>query len=210
MADDTRERILEGALALLREKGRPAFSMEAVADWTGVSRKTIYNHFSGKNELLTETAATGLERIIGAMRAIAEDPALPSVEKLDRIAERGFRESSAFWGARHEFGAFPGAADVQSGFLRVRALLADLIRKIADDAVGQGILRSDVDTERFAYILVAVVGGLNKFEDPDRLPCTRHELLREAIRICLSGALSPFGAETLRNSRLLSREEVGS
>jgi len=225
MADDTRERILGGALELLRSAGPHAFSMDALAEWTGVSRKTIYNHFDGKGDLLAEVVATGMDRIVGGLRTIAADASLGFVEKLDRIVERGFRESKELWGAGSpgigsDSGGSAGAAraagavrsvpNFRSTYQEVRALLAELIEGMAVEASAGGLLRPDVDPRRFAYMLVCLIGGVIRFEDPDALPCPRLELLRESIRICLTGALSPVGAETLRGSRILAREETPS
>ncbi len=222
MADDTRERILSGALELLRSAGPHAFSMDALAEWTGVSRKTIYNHFDGKGDLLAEVVATGMDRIVGGLRTIAADASLGFVEKLDRIVERGFRESRELWGAGNlgvgsesagAVRAAGGARSVlnfRSTYQEVRTLLAELIEGMAVEASAGGLLRSDVDPRRFAYMLVCLIGGVIRFEDPDALPCPRLELLRESIRICLVGALSPVGAETLRGSRILAREETPS
>ena len=204
MADDTRERILTGALELLRTKGQRSFSMDALADWTGVARKTIYNHFDGKGDLLTEVIATGMDRIVGGLRAIAADPTLDFVDKLDRIVERGFRESNELWGARAEGGSGVGALNFRSSFREVRDLLAELIEGMAGEASSRGLLRAGIDPKRFSYILISMIGGIIRIEDPDSLPCPRLELLRESIRVCLTGALSPVGAETLRGSRILA------
>ena len=227
MADDTRERILSGALELLRSGGPRSFSMDALAEWTGVSRKTIYNHFDGKGDLLAEVVATGMDRIVGGLRTIAADASLDFVEKLDRIVERGFRESKELWGAGglglgadggSSGGAIGGALggagrggpNFRSTFQEVRALLAELIEGMAAEASERGLLRPDIEPKRFSYMLVCLIGGIIRFEDPDSLPCARIELLRESIRICLAGALSPVGAETLRGSRILAREETPS
>ncbi len=49
----SRERFIEAAVALLKERG-VAFSLEDVAAITGRRRQTIYNHFGSKEALLRE------------------------------------------------------------------------------------------------------------------------------------------------------------
>ena len=59
MGNETRERILDGTLELLAATTLTDFSMDRLADWIGLSRKTIYNHFSGKAELVSAAIAAG-------------------------------------------------------------------------------------------------------------------------------------------------------
>ncbi|MCW3100947.1 MAG: TetR/AcrR family transcriptional regulator [Chthonomonadaceae bacterium] len=50
--DETRRRILEAGAALLMERGGLAFTMEAVARETAVTRQTVHNQFGTRADLL--------------------------------------------------------------------------------------------------------------------------------------------------------------
>jgi AcrR family transcriptional regulator len=182
--------------------------MDAVAEWTGVSRKTIYNHFDGKNELMAELAMAGMDRIITGLRTIAMDASLGYTEKLDLIVERGFRESNELFVMRETGAHGLAPSDFHTSYQEVRKLLATLIEEMTLEAASRGLMRSDLDPKRFAYILINIIGGIVRFDDPESLPCTHLELLRESIRVLLCGSLSPLGEETLRDSRLLARGEA--
>ncbi len=49
--------VLEGAVALMADRGIDATSMDAIAEAAGVSKATIYNHWADKEELLLEAMA---------------------------------------------------------------------------------------------------------------------------------------------------------
>lgn len=83
---------LDAAQRLFMERGYDETPIAAIIDAIGVSKGAFYHYFSSKEELLDalseRTARTGLEMI----RGIAEDPALPAIDKLNRV----FAASMAF------------------------------------------------------------------------------------------------------------------
>ncbi len=198
MAETTRERILEGALELIGGAPSGELDMQHLADWIGVSRKTIYNHFPGKNELISEAVAAGIDRIVCSLNGIAEDPSLSFVERLDRVIEEGFRESGRLLGSGSPLGVVNRAVSELGRHIR------DLVRRIAAEAAREGLLAREVDPEVFSQVILALVGGVHALEEPELLPCTPLQLLRESFRICLVGALSPKGEETLKGIGILA------
>lgn len=55
--DNTREQIVTAATRLFYGEGIRAVSMDAVAEKAGVTKKTLYYHFTSKDELVAETIA---------------------------------------------------------------------------------------------------------------------------------------------------------
>lgn len=55
--DSTREQIVAAATRLFYGEGIRAVSMDAVAEKAGVTKKTLYYHFTSKDELVAETIA---------------------------------------------------------------------------------------------------------------------------------------------------------
>ena len=82
-AADTRDRLLAGALACLREFGVEGTTIAAVSRASGLSRPTIYAHFNTLEELVhraVETAAIDLSARIAAGLADATSPSEAMVE----------------------------------------------------------------------------------------------------------------------------------
>lgn len=58
--DETRQRMLDSALALLRERGANGVTLDAVLAHSGAPRGSIYHHFpGGRDRLIVEAAALG-------------------------------------------------------------------------------------------------------------------------------------------------------
>lgn len=210
MVDDTRERILDGTLELLRVTTARDFSMERLADWVGMSRKTIYNHFAGKAELLSEAVAAGMDRVVRVLATIAEDRTLGFVDRLDRIVEEGFREMRRLWAPiAGTVGPRP-PMEVRSTVRELNDHIRDLIQGIVTEAAGAGLLAADVDPHIFSHVIINMIDGIRSQENVDALPCAPLELLRESLRVALVGSLSREGVATLAGSRILSASDGSS
>jgi AcrR family transcriptional regulator len=64
-----REEILGAARALLSAKGYVAMSMDDLAAQVGISKPTLYSHFTTKDDIVVETAVREMERFIALIEA---------------------------------------------------------------------------------------------------------------------------------------------
>ncbi|MFP4210952.1 MAG: TetR/AcrR family transcriptional regulator [Alkalispirochaeta sp.] len=206
MSDVTRERIIEGVLDLIRSRAVSDFSMEALAEWIGVSRKTIYNHFPGKAELLAQAVATGMNRVIEELRTIARTRSIGFVDKLDRIVEEGFRETSRLWNpTTWAVGPRP-PMEVRKTVDELDEHIRELIAEIVTEASANGLLSETVQPDILTQVIVNMINGIRSTGDTDAVPYQPLVVLRESLRVCMVGVLSHKGAETLRGSRILNAE----
>jgi AcrR family transcriptional regulator len=71
----TRNRILDAAFRLIRERGPHGFSMDVLAKEAGVARATVYEHFQSKLALLDELALSTMRSLtIDNKRATIGNP----------------------------------------------------------------------------------------------------------------------------------------
>lgn len=72
--DETRGRMLDSALALLRERGANGVTLDAVLAHSGAPRGSIYHHFpGGRDRLIVEAAALGGDMVADIVES-ADDP----------------------------------------------------------------------------------------------------------------------------------------
>src|SRR5882757_971732 len=84
--DQTRERILQGALELFLKYSVRSVSMDDIARHLSISKKTIYQYFADKDEIVTMVAAYHMEKD----KTIFEDiksKAKNAVDELVKVAE---------------------------------------------------------------------------------------------------------------------------
>ncbi|OEV04191.1 TetR/AcrR family transcriptional regulator [Streptomyces oceani] len=92
-AERSRIAVLDAALHLLGE--RPSAGMAAVAAAAGVTRQTVYAHFSSRDDLVTAVVDHMTEKVVQAMDAVAAD-AGPAPDALFRLLDATWRVSEAY------------------------------------------------------------------------------------------------------------------
>jgi AcrR family transcriptional regulator len=101
-----RERlVLDAAEELLAEKGYHEMSIDEIAARVGVSKGTVYLHFSSKEELVLAQLERGMRRFIQSVDVVVLSAASPS-EKLRSLIEliysQSFRDCAQFVTSIHE------------------------------------------------------------------------------------------------------------
>ena len=71
-ADQTRNRILEGAYKLFRRKGYSRVTMDDIAAKASLTKRTLYHHFSSKDELLANVLETQHHLALQAFRTFGD------------------------------------------------------------------------------------------------------------------------------------------
>ncbi|QOI97790.1 MAG: TetR/AcrR family transcriptional regulator [Flammeovirgaceae bacterium] len=82
---DIKDKILKGAEDLFMRYGVRSISMDDIARHLGVSKKTLYQHFADKDELVLMVSRSHLERNITQFDGIRDDSKNP-IEELARIS----------------------------------------------------------------------------------------------------------------------------
>ncbi|WP_411698125.1 TetR/AcrR family transcriptional regulator [Conyzicola sp.] len=64
-----RQAILDAAAALIRERGKPRFSVDELAERADVARRTVFNHFSSLDDIVQITCTRVLTDAVDEFRA---------------------------------------------------------------------------------------------------------------------------------------------
>jgi AcrR family transcriptional regulator len=70
---DTLTKILGASAELFRQYGFKTITMDDIARRAGVSKKTLYQHFANKNEVVRETMIWFMDRMIHSCRELCAD-----------------------------------------------------------------------------------------------------------------------------------------
>lgn len=202
--DETKARILEAATSLLKTMGIEGLTVEAAADLAGVSRKTVYNHFANRYALVDEAATAWVDKTLSSLKTIADDPSLNVAAKLNAVVERGFAEMRAGGRLMRRPHIQTGAGNLLTARQELAARLRAFIVAIVEEAQSAGYVRQGFDTGRLSWVIINMVEGLMLSEEPDDLPFSKIDVLKDSLRAILGGVLSPKGAADLRDSLIFS------
>ncbi len=78
------QKILGASIELFRQYGFKTITMDDIARKAGISKKTLYQHFANKNEVVNETITWYQNKISNACLAMMEDSSNP-IEAMVRI-----------------------------------------------------------------------------------------------------------------------------
>lgn len=180
-----KEKYLDRIIPLLKGEGL-SLSMDSIADKIGVTRKTLYNNFSSKDELLKECCERLLEEF-RQMTVCLTDTKVP--------VEKGFRDGvlglyNFFRTASHVFTRdmmqlYPELAygSHNSGSV----LFEERLRENIMRGQKEGVYRKDIDTRWMAhYIAFAIFGFFQKYVMGGRI-CTPEEYFAQVTDFMLHG-----------------------
>ena len=150
---DLDHRLESAVLALLREGGPSAVTVEGVAARAGVAKTSIYRRHANRAELLTAALANAI--------GVPEVPTEGTVrDKIRSALEQGWRQMSDILGPGG-LAAIVGNSDPEFTDLfrgELRPYDEALVSRIRED-VGEGLLRPDVDADGVVSLMFGAYLG---------------------------------------------------
>jgi AcrR family transcriptional regulator len=147
--------ILKAALNLIVERGYEALTMEALAECVGISRQTLYHHFSCKEDLILQAILAIMEERMRELHAInASTPRAGRMEAVTRwmIGNRFGPTSSAFVRVRPALMPVKARPEYRQAFDRRSAALAEIVAEAQDSG--------DIDPSMPAALIVHMLLAL--------------------------------------------------
>ena len=154
-----KDRILAAAEKRFFQYGLRKVTMDEIASDLGISKKTLYKHYSGKEEMAKEV----VRKFQGAIVSLLDDmkKSIPNpLERFEKLVIEVSRRRSAMCSQ------FP--ADIKTDIPDLWEEIEDFRRRqimghlgdILSEGVKKGLIRSDIDTEIAASMYQAAVQTL--------------------------------------------------
>ena len=154
--------ILEAAWSLLSERGYAGWTLADLADRAGVSRRTLYLHFSSKEEIAAETVARNLRLTAERVRAVAAAEPLTRLKAVVRWFIDRSAEPRPIPVAPIK--AEPGLMDIIRSFPSYQAAYSELIAVIAEligRAQESGGIAGRVSPDVLSKLLLQLLRGVD-------------------------------------------------
>ncbi len=187
---ERREQLLDAAREVMLRYGYRKATLEDVAQQAGVSRATVYNYFSNKEELFRAIISQVVQRLREAVAADL-DPTAPPDEQLlafVRARERHIKQIKDFYVLTLNVGRemMPMA---QGEIDRLQAQERSFVAGLLQQGVRTGRVRN-VDPVRLSAALLSALRGLHEdyvFDSKEELEGAGSYL----VEILLQGLLEP-------------------
>ena len=185
-----RNRILKMSRRLFTAKGYENTTIEDVAEAAEISKATLYNYFSSKEDLLQGIAAAALEEIRQMVRdGLREEP--DGLAKIRCVMETLVADSARYITLTRRIFFLNVSPD--SELHEARAELLEILGQLGREAQDQGRLRRDLPPEDLVDIFLGVY-LLTQFGWEDMERCTEDERRRRVGRVLdqvLAGLAEP-------------------
>lgn len=160
--------ILDAAHELLLEQGYAEMSMDDLAARLGVSKATLYQHFSSKDELIVNVVIRGMRR--GEEQMAAQDATQPALVRLERMLHHALENRVAI-NATH-FMVPPGLTQGHAGYAAQKERMLAALSYLVDEAKAAGDIRPELPTPVVVLLLGGIVREVScgKTVDPETLP----------------------------------------
>jgi AcrR family transcriptional regulator len=159
--DQTRQEIVERALALSGEVGLEGLSLGVLAAGMNLSKSGLFAHFKSKEALQLEVLERAIHDFIEevVLPALKVPRGLPRVRRLFElylgwIHGHGRRGSCFFMALTHEYDDRPGP--IRDRLVQSQRDWYDALSRAARTAVEEGHFRADLDLDQFAYETVGI------------------------------------------------------
>jgi AcrR family transcriptional regulator len=168
-----RATIVAAAAALLADDGYAGCSVAAVAARAGVAAGTVYNHFTGKADLIAEVFRSVVTREVEVVQAAAATGT--AAESVAAVIETFARR--ALKSPRRAYVLLAEPVDPVIDELRLEFRRA--FRDVITEAIVRGIDTGELPPQKASVVAAALVGALGEAligplaagdEDPDTIP----------------------------------------
>jgi len=203
---DTRERIIVETGKLFVRYGIRSMTMDALAEEMRVSKRTIYEHFKDKEDLLLEVVRYHREKETGEAHRIIEgcDSAIEAMFRIMKRSIQQMRQMNPLF--LHDFQKYhAGVLEQLTGHDDIRDFRVTM--KLLETGVRQGVFRKDIKLE----IVNRTLHELFKLFGPDSSMTqdgfSRKELFDHIIVPYFRGISTQKGLELLEKHKSILEQQ---
>lgn len=197
-----RERILDAARRHLFGYGYTALTMDALAAELGMSKKTLYVHFTGKEALVDEVVVGFAEEMKAMVAAVFADESLGYAAKLARFtSELTGRFARVPPTLFRELQRFAPEIHRHIEELRFNNIPVVFGRIIAEGQKA-GLVRPEVDPAFATEFWRFAMQGVMHPDTTERLGLRTDQVFGQALNLFCGGLLTAAGMKDYENSKL--------
>lgn len=182
------ERIIRAASELFFTHGYSRVSMDEVAADLGMSKKTIYKHFSGKQELLLATMQQFYGEIQAGIDQLRADPTLDHAGRLSAFIGLLGQKMAVIRHAQQ--GLRQGAPEVWE-FVEERReqVVISELRRLIEEGIEHGVLRADINPDLLGTLVTIWMQAVANSDVLAQYPVSAADLLQSMLDVLLHGML---------------------
>jgi AcrR family transcriptional regulator len=191
--DPVRERIIANAEALFFARGFSGVTMDRIATELGISKKTLYQHFASKHQLLYAVVSRMMAESEGVIKALTEDPRLDYFQRMAGLVEHISRRTSKI---SRDF-----MQDLQKSAPDMWEEINEFRRRkiyhnfglLVKKGVRAGLIRPEIDTDLVVQMYAGLVQQMINPQALVHSAYTPGQLMKAIVELVFAGAMTEKG-----------------
>ena len=192
---EIRERILSNAEQLFLQFGYSKVTMDEIAASLGMSKKTLYKFFPGKEVLIKEMITSMKCSIDDYIESIWTNESMDFMDKLKSVMNFIGKQTTKLHG--------PLLEDLHKNIPEVWQEIHDFRKANAvkrfttfiNEGVEKGVFRKDIDRQMIVLFYLHAIQGMINPETLSQLPYSANQVFDSIIRIIFEGILTEDGRQ---------------
>ena len=195
--DSKKQKIIQIAAELIRSYGIRGVTMDEIAMQAGVSKKTIYQYFQDKKDLIKQIILWELEKTEAQINAILQRPDLNSIDKsleVHKLILEMHRNHPPV--IEHDLRRlYPDIFDEVRLFVK-KKMYSAVVNNL-EDGKREGLIRKDLNSEIIAAMQITRQEALRMSQDLLK-DYSLETILKEVIKYHLYGITTDKGRQYLK------------
>lgn len=208
--NEIKEKIMQRSSEMFHQFGCVKVTMEEIAAGMGISKKTLYKHFSNKEHLLNEIFSSVSCETENFSNALLKNENYTYVQKVKMLMEHVSKHVGKFNG--------PMSGDLQTHFPKIWEKIHLFMKKkawekfslLVDDGIAEGIFRKDVDKNIVVLIYVFSLQNLLTTEVLAQVPLSADQVYKTLINVIFEGILTEDGRKKFNETENEQTEETAN
>ncbi|MBN2617106.1 MAG: TetR/AcrR family transcriptional regulator [Spirochaetales bacterium] len=194
-----KDAIIERSTKIFYKFGLNKISMDELADQIGISKKTIYNNFGSKENLIEQIIFSSMQGILEEISRVFLNDTVTIIEKIHLAIKKLYEH---YTNLEIPTRVDPNAARIifSPECVFINGQIKQIIQNLAVKAQDTGIIKKTINVELIPFVFLNSIRGLATWDTPDNLTFTKVELLKYSIDIILDGILTPDAMKEYLNS----------
>lgn len=190
---EIKERILKKAEEMFMQFGFARITMEEIASNLGVSKKTLYKYYTGKEQLLREMVSGIKCHTENYTDCLMRSDELDFIEKLKLLLDHIGKNAAKMRGPLvEELQRFH--PEIWNDIVEFRRKGAyEKFSKLIREGVKKGSFRKDIDKEIIALVYLHAISGILNPDTLAGLPYTGDQTFESIVKIIMEGILTDEG-----------------
>ncbi len=207
---EMKERILKRSDELFRQFGFSKITMEEIAANLGISKKTLYKHFSNKDHILKEIISEHKCEIQTFIDNLVNDNTLQFIDKLEKLMDFLTHHAPIVDGPMLQ-DLIKNHPELWNDIKEFRKTKSNYqFSRLLKDGMDSGFFRNDINQDFIVVAYMSAVHGLINPETLSNMPYSMDQIHKQLSKLLLEGILSDSGREKYRQLKIKNENKGDS